>query len=319
MSTDRPESRSNSIPRRHWLIAATASFPILRRPIGWTTSDDPGDAEILEVTEQAKALGLQGFESSTTAHYLGIGNASAGFREQALRLVEGLAVDFLEHFQAKGFPVEPPPGRLTVVILKDSGDLGRYLEIEEIGPVRGVYDLDTNRLAICDNRDDGGPRAARANSVALYHEATHQLTYNTGLLNRDGDVPLCISEGLAMYGEVRRPDGRTEVGAVNRERLAVLETLAKSGGSLIPTARLLVEDDLMQPGDPAVHAALAQSWLLIATLFKSPASSGRFRAYLEAIRPRRTSGSRLEDARRHLGDLADVDRDLRRAANRYLR
>ena len=37
----------------------------------------------------------------------------------------------------------------------------------------------------------------------LVHEATHQLSFNTGLLNREGDTPLCIVEGLGTYGESR--------------------------------------------------------------------------------------------------------------------
>ena len=50
--------------------------------------------------------------------------------------------------------------------------------------------------------------------ITLSHEATHQLTFNTGLLNRKGDVPMCIAEGLAVYGEIRSGPGRNEPGRI---------------------------------------------------------------------------------------------------------
>ncbi len=53
----------------------------------------------------------------------------------------------------------------------------------------------------------------------LAHEATHQLCYNTGLLNPKGDTPAAIVEGLACYSEARRLRGRSEPGLLNSERL----------------------------------------------------------------------------------------------------
>src|SRR5262249_33190682 len=141
---------------------------------------------------------------------------------EALEICEALAKDFLKHFKEKEFPVVAPDHRLTVVLLADAPSFAKFLGSEEGEAVAGIYDLDTNRLVVFDNRGNGVALAARANTVALVHEATHQLCFNTGLLDRKGDVPLCISEGLATYGEVRRPRGPDRVGSLNRERWAVL-------------------------------------------------------------------------------------------------
>jgi hypothetical protein len=271
------------------------------------------------VRDRAREVGLGPLRTGHTAHYLGVGNAPDAFRSTALDLCEELAEDYFQHFAKKQFAVVRPEGRLVVVLLADPEDFARFLDLEAGGAVRGIYDLDTNRLVVCDNRDDRNPRAERANSVALFHEATHQLTFNSGLLNREGDVPLGISEGLAMYGEVRRPKGKTRIGARNAERLVELAKLSNAGGKLFPLGDLLGKDDLINDASTA-QGALAQSWLLVHYLLQAkPALTTAFRAYLDAIRSRTTAEHRLEDAGEHLGDLGALDRELARYANRMLR
>ncbi len=59
--------------------------------------------------------------------------------------------------------------------------------------------------------------------ATVIHEATHQIAFNCGLEQRFADVPLWLSEGLAMYFET--PDlnstkGWRTLGEVNRPRLA---------------------------------------------------------------------------------------------------
>ncbi len=231
-----------------------------------------------------------------TEHYLGIGNAPARFRDTALEICEDLARDYLQHFENKKLDVHRPAGRLIVVVLADPSAFASYLDITPGGPVRGTYNPDSNRLVICDNRAEANPLAERANTFALFHEATHQLTFNTGLLDRLGDVPLGISEGLATYGEVRRPKGQVRIGAINRERLVVLADAARRGRQLIPTADLIVNDDLLD--QPATQQfAYAQSWLMVHHFLHVPAYLTAFRSYLDAIRGRRSPDHRLDDAR----------------------
>ncbi len=56
--------------------------------------------------------------------------------------------------------------------------------------------------------------------------------------------------------------------------------------------------------------AYAQAWLLIDYLMKTQSRREAFRAYLEAIRPRVGPEHRLDDAKKHLGDLDRLNQDL---------
>lgn len=304
---------ATKLSRRGWLlgtIAAACGAP------SWAVADDREDVEA-----RAKQAGLGPFRSSTTDLYLGVGNAPDGFREQALRLCEGLARDFLAHFQGKGFAVERPKTRLTVVALADEKDFAKFFD-EDPGPATGgLYDIDRNWLLVFDFRNADAALAAnarQANTIALMHEATHQLTFNAGVLDREGDVPLCVTEGLAMYGEVRTADGRTKLGAVNSAWLPVLAPALKPDGDWIPLERLLVEDKLLND-EATQHLARAQGWLLVYHLMRTPRLLPGFRAFLDAIRPRRDPGHRLDDARARLGPLDALDRDLRRAGTALVR
>lgn len=274
------------------------------------------EQHINEVRALAERLGLGPVGVSRTPLYLGLGDASERFRKTALDLCEGLARDYLKHFQDRKFAVEAPKERQVVVLLADPAAFARFLGVASAGPVRGTYDLDTNRLVLCDNRGDANnPMAERANTVTLFHEATHQLSFNTGLLDRQGDVPRAISEGLGMYGETRRPKGQAKLGATNPERLAVLTDAAARGPVAWSTLELLTDDAAFN--DPErQQLAYARSWLLVHTLMQTPTRLPGFRAYLAAIRPRRTAEHRQADAEAHLGDLAALDRDLQRAASR---
>ncbi len=122
-------------------------------------------------------------------------------------------------------------------------------------------------------------------------------------------MPLCISEGLAAYGETWRPKAKDSIGQVNGPRLKGLAGQTP----WIRLEQLLTEDNLLD--DEATRdAAYAQSWALIHCFMKEPARTPKLRAYLAAIRPRRDPSHRLEDARAHLGDLDALDKHLRRYA-----
>ena len=65
------------------------------------------------------------------------------------------------------------------------------------------------------------PEAAKT-VATIVHEATHQIAFICGLHRRYADIPLWVSEGVAVYFET--PDlgsskGWSTIGAVNRARL----------------------------------------------------------------------------------------------------
>src|SRR5262249_21302903 len=137
-----------------------------------------------------------------------------------------------------------------------------------------------------------------ANTLSLAHEATHQLTFNTGLLRRRGDVPKCISEGLAMYAEIRSATRRIPMGKVNDERLRGLAYGQRQGNKWIPVEQLLADDGPIdgEGGSGQQQLAYAESWLLVHWLLQEPRMAG-FREYLDAIRDRKEASHRVEDAR----------------------
>lgn len=308
--------RAGELSRRAWLAGLAISLTASARG-GDDEKAGPGSRRDLEaVRDRARAVGLGPLRVTETEHYQGIGDAPDVFRKDALKLCEGLFDDYFKHFRGLGFAVKEPEGRLTVVVLADARGFRSFLGADPGEEVGGIYDLDTNRLVIFDNRAAGNARGARANTVSLIHEATHQLTFNTGLLDREADVPLAIIEGLGIYGESRRPSGRPGIGARNLDRLPVLAR-AIQGEGLMPLEELL--DDKVFDNPALVQLAYAESWLLVYDLLHSRGRRPRFRAYLDAIRRRRDPGHRLDDARRHLGDLELLDRELRELAIRSFR
>ena len=306
--------------RRRWLNSALLLGGLAslgRRSPG---AVDPPDEEA-RVQERAKKAGIGPFRSSVTEHYLGIGDAPDAYRDDALGICEALATAFRKYFEGKGFNVTFPPGRLTVVTLKDADSYAAFLGEKPGEAVGGHYDLETNRLVIFDFRPGGAQAAGvsleRINTFTLIHEATHQLTFNTGLLDRRGDVPVALSEGLAEYGELWRPVPRAVLGAINAPRLKVLHDQATRPVVWIPLDRLLTEDGLFQGEHEQL--AYAEAWVLVHYLIRNTAKLPRFRAYLEAIRPRRDPSRRLDDAESQLGDLDRLNLELRRHASRLIR
>ncbi len=301
--------------RRGWLIGSLVA--------GWglRARADIGTPEELDIQALASKAGLPPFRSSWTEHFFGIGDAPDRYREQALTISRSLAAAFQKHFRSKGFDVAFPDRRLTIVALASPKSYAAFLG-EDPGPVvGGHFDIDSNRLVIFDFRPDAANLAAdpeRINSLTLIHEATHQLTFNTGLLNRLGDVPLCLSEGLAMYGEVWRPGGRPPLGATNTPRLQALAQARNQAAAWIPLDGLLSDDEPLR-AEATQQQAYAQSWLWVQALLTNRASLPRFRAYLDAIRPRRDPKQRLDDATTHLGNLDRLDRTLQQAARRLIR
>ena len=304
--------------RRDWLAAAALgcfATPALAQERRHPRSED--EAEKL-VEDRAKEVGLKGFHTSGTKNFVGIGDAPDAFRKKALDICEKLLHEYQSHFQFKNIHLKPIKDRLTVVTLADLKSFSAFSGMDEAPGVGGFYDRDTNRLVMFDNRaldQLNQDRARQANLVSLVHEATHQLTFNTGLLNRDGDVPQCLSEGFATYAEEWQPNRLSHLGKENHGRRQGLEVAHKAGVSWIPIAKLLADDRIFDGGggtDAALQLAYAESWIFV--YVQMTLHLTQFREYLKAIYERTDSQTRLEDSRAHLGDLDELDQSLRRAA-----
>ena len=268
--------------------------------------------EIASVQSHAKKAGIGPLSDGGTAHFLGLGDTADRFRKTALGICESLAAAFLPYFRQKGFKLALPKRRMTVITLKDEASYAAYLGEKPGTRVGGHYDLETNRLVMFDFRPSREEMNVEAdpelvNLLALVHETTHLLCFNTGLLSRQADVPDCVSEGLATYAEVWRRKPPTKIGAVNRAWLQFL----LAAQQLMPIADLLATDESFWK-DKTQDLSYAQSWLLVHYLLKK---TDRLPKYLDGIPAQATAAQRVEYAEKHLGSLKTLDHEL----SRYLK
>ena len=298
------------ISRRSWLqcsLGALAVVPALAS----------GADALKPIRARGKDAGLGPFEVFESEGFRGIGDAPAGFQKEALAVCEAVSADYRRHFQEKGFELNRPADRLTVVILAGPRSYAAFEKVPISEAIGGHFDLEANWLVIFDSREPGpgakaGVAVAQANNtLKLVHETIHQLTFNTGLLDRKADVPLCVSEGLATYGETWRPGHKAEIGSVNFRRRRGLEDGAKEGVKWIPLARLLADDRPFNDGKEQ-QVAYAECWMFASKMLKDRARLPKFREYLAALKGEPDPKRRVELATTHLGDLARLDRDIRR-------
>jgi hypothetical protein len=310
------------------LAAAGETRVRAQEPTAKGKGAEPLSEELDAVRARLESARIGPLHTARTTHYEAIGDAAEGFIRVILGDCEQLAADYLAHFRACAFEVQMPERRLVVVMFRDDRSFGRFLKLRAPAGVppgaavlqpTGAYDRKTNVLQVFDWRNvPMSPRSAARNSETLAHEGTHQLCFNTGLLRRDGDVPLCIVEGLGTFGEARRP---VETGGFGRRNLRRLEDLARLRRQTpwIPLAELITDDEVLRSGRAVrVLLAYAQSWLLVHYLMKTPSELPRFRSYIKAVSTRRSREQRLEDAKAHLGDLDGLDQRLRRYSVRLL-
>jgi hypothetical protein len=295
----------------------TAAVFAQTKPDSSTTEAD----EIAAAEKVARDGKLGPLRHSSSEHFLAIGNAPDEHRQAALKLCESLGQDFLAHFRKLGFKLAYPDHRLTIVTLKDAASYAVFLGREPDKDEGGCYDLVTKRLLIFDFRSDPAEIQAsetRKNLFSLVHETAHQLSFNTGLLNAEHDVPLSISEGLATYVELWQPRVKNAIGGTNEPRLRGLVQATDAEVSWIPLSELLADDKAFS--DPkTVQLAYAESWLLVHHLLKTPSRLPKLREYLAAAPQSSKPADRVKLAEKFLGSLSNLDPDVKNRARRLVR
>jgi Protein of unknown function (DUF1570) len=316
------------VSRRSWLAGAvlglsgmSAVSPLAgSMQIKEGASDDKNEIALVQAI--AKKAGLGPFSHSHTEHFLGLGDAADVFRKTALEICESLAPAFLSHFREKGFTdVALPKKRLTVITLESAQSYQAFIGKDPGAIVGGHYDLETNRLVMFDFRPvGGGPGVVnnpqRVNRLALVHETTHLLCFNTGLLSRNADVPAWVSEGLATYVELWQKRV-TKIGELNGPWLFCLREAKRAGKPWIPITELVATEKSFDD-DETAQLAYAESWLLVHYLMKSP-QLPKFRTYLAGIPAKWTAAQRVEYSEKHLGSLEALDHELGREFKRLAR
>jgi len=283
-----------------------------------------------------------GFRVHNTAHYVICYNTSTAYAEWCGGLFERLHRAFTNFWGRKGLDLKDPDGPMVALVFADKASYRRYA-VHELGDavdsIVAYYNLKTNRIVMYDltgvqadrgetprrgspaeiNASLGRPEAA--NLVAtIVHEATHQIAYNCGAQTRLADVPVWLSEGLAMYFETPDLSGSRTwrgVGAVNRNRLEQFRRYSRNRPPDSLT-KLLETDDRLQTTD-AVLDAYAESWALTYYLIRQRPKD--FAAYLKALAAKTPGGTetpeqRLQLFEQHFGSVKRLDDDFMRQMSR---
>jgi hypothetical protein len=282
--------------------------------------DEEADRELKQAEARVRKVTSRPIRIVRSAHFQAVGDASESFMNVTLADCELIALDYLDHYRAKGFEVKLPDRRLTLVVYFDERP---YMKMTPgvSTDIPGIYMRPENWLALFDFRNvpmHDYP-AAKSNISTLAHECTHQLTFNTGLLNRQGDVPRAIIEGLGTYAETRSLHGRSQPGKINLMRLDALAHIQRRTKWVEVKDLLIDERNAFGSSVDQAILSYAESWLLVYHLMTSPTRVPQFRAYLKAIQGRKDPNRRFDDAETHFGNLDRFDQELRQASIQLLR
>jgi hypothetical protein len=280
---------------------------------------------MIQITRENRLPPVTRFD---TKHFLALSNADDGFSAMRLNNCELIYDFFFDHFRRKGFRLREPTTKLMVAIFDSQAGFSAYVGEPMPAGVTGLYHPRTNRLLVYDfGQNDvfvAQKRQAELNSrriasdldrkrevetvhrmaqefrtgtniATIMHEVAHQLSFNTGMLNRDGDMPLWLAEGLACYCEATDNGAWQGIGEMNPERVQGLTLPARMNMPFIPLQELVERDEWLRGKDAARTALLgyAQSWGLFRMLMEERPQAMRY--YLNLIYDRKTPGNRLAD------------------------
>ncbi len=306
-----------------------------------------------EMVELAEKHDLASMVRLASRHFLAIGNTDDEYLENRLYNCETLYNSFVEHFRERGFTVHPPTTRLMVSIFESQAGFEAAMRQKMSVTVTGLYDRRSNRLLVYDYGHNRAYLAGKArgeemlkrvpmtmarqqvvsdftrqarnirndaNIGTMMHEASHQLAFNSGLLNREGDAPLWLVEGMACYCESTRNGLWLGIGEPNQQRLATLARARDTNTPLLSVRDMVRSDDWLHASNSTVQQALlgyAQSWALFRMLMEErPKALNR---YLLLIQDRRTPDHRLTDFAQIFGDPEGVEKRLQQYVKERLR
>jgi hypothetical protein len=246
---------------------------------------DETEFEVFDDEAMAKHLQTEltgRFRIHKTAHYVICYNTSKAYAEWCGALFERLYRAFGTYWKNRGFQLDEPKWPLVALVFGDRQSYTRYAQPElgdAAGSIPGYFSLRSNRVTMYDLTGadrvlTGISSAAQVNRIlsrpeaehtvaTIIHEATHQLAFNRGLQTRYADIPLWVSEGLAIYFEtpdLRSSKGWRNIGGVNRVRLNEFRRYHQNRpqNSLVT----LISDDQRFHSTRTAPDAYAEAWAL---------------------------------------------------------
>ncbi len=185
-----------------------------------------------------------------------------------------------------------PEHPLVAIVFPDRASMISYSQQqgEVVGSnVLAYYSLNSNRVAMYDPSDRSANRQSQGSSEleleTVFHEAFHQIAFNTGLHYRTTPPPMWVSEGMATAFEAQglsdHRRSRTLADRVHRHQLMLFQSYSKDGNFRTLLRRLLRDDRLFQD-DPTTAYAL--SWAV--AFYWMEQSPQEFSRYLDRINRR---------------------------------
>ena len=302
--------------------------------------------EALDAKQLAEGLLAEmpdGFSVRTTAHYVVVYNTSKSYAQWCGALFERLYRAFHNYWKRRGLELHPPEGPLVALVFEDKISYTRYAQGDlegRIDSVIGYYNLRTNRVTMYDLTGIAALRSSARGQLSteqinvllgrpevertvatIVHEATHQIAFNCGLHQRYADIPLWLSEGIAMYFEtpdLKSARGWRNVGGVNRVRLREFRALLplRAPDSLTT----LVTDDTRFRNTEKAKFAYPDSWAMVYYLMRNRPK--QFIQYLRGLAKKKPlveveGAQRLDDFKTAFGeDLENLEEDFLRQMNR---
>ena len=247
------------------------------------------DKDVLSRTLQ-REFGSQ-FHVQSSMHYVICSSASVGDTNRCNAALERLFKGFFAFWKNRGLPLTLPPNQL-VIVLHGNREMYQQHGQNELGDavssVYGYYSQKTNRVnllavdVVQRNGISGGASGVLASRTmaTVIHEATHQLSYNSGLQTRLAPHPLWFSEGLAIFFEppnLKTQTGYQPIGAVSPLHLGAYRAVSRV--RKVMNLEELVAHDRVFRDSATIRMAYSQSWAL--TYFLIRTRRAEFLTYLE--------------------------------------
>jgi hypothetical protein len=242
-----------------------------------------------------------GFKVHKTTHYLICYNTSQAYAKWCGSLLESLYKGFRNYWRKQQFELTDPDWPLVAIVFDSRQAYSAFAksELQATGSITGYYSLTTNRVSMYDLTGADGRLFPQRNAQArirqilsrpeaertvatIVHEATHQLAFNCGLHTRFADIPLWVSEGLAIYFEspdLKNAAGWRSIGRINRVRnIEFREYLRFRAPDSLET--LLATDERFRDSSSA-SKAYAEAWALNFFLIRTRMKE--YRQYLQTL------------------------------------
>lgn len=272
-----------------------------------------------------------GFRIHHTKHYVICYNTSRAYAEWCGTLYERVYTAYYKYWGDLGLKLDDPPAPLVALLFEDFRSYSEYAKADIGGDApKGYYYLFSNRITTYDMTGVEGATlgdkpglSARINTIlsrpgaeqlvaTIVHEATHQLTFNSGMHKRMATIPRWLSEGMAIYFEtpdLKNARGWNKIGAVNQLRLLTFrQSLASRPADSL--AKMISSDDRFVDVTSG-PSAYAEAWAF--TYFLSrvyPKQYAKYLAILAAKEPLLPDSpeEKLKDFETAFGaDLAKLD------------